>query len=75
MFGEKSYSLTHIVDFMVVDKRSTYNVIIGKPTLNAIRTVVSTYHLAMKFPVNSGVEVVRGDHSARECYTLATKAE
>ena len=40
-----------VVEFMVVDFPSSYNAIIGRLTLNAIRTVTSTYHLLVKFPI------------------------
>ncbi|KAL5569586.1 hypothetical protein UlMin_026161 [Ulmus minor] len=33
------------VNFVVMDCPSSYNAIIGRPTLNAIRAVTSTYHL------------------------------
>ena len=40
------------------------------------KAVVSTYHLAMKFLTEFGVEVVRGDQMAtREFYALAAKSE
>ncbi|URE23743.1 Retrotransposon protein [Musa troglodytarum] len=42
---------------MVVDLPSTYNMILGHPTLNIIRAVVSTYHRAMKFPTSIGIRM------------------
>ena len=40
---------TKKVDFLVVDCLSAYNVIIGRPTLNCLWTVTSTYHLLVRF--------------------------
>ena len=49
-FSVHPTKVTLMVDFLLVDQPSTYNAIIGRPILNALRAVVSTYHLAMKFP-------------------------
>ena len=38
------------VNFLVVDCLSSYNAIIGRPTLNSWKAVTSTYHLSVKFP-------------------------
>ena len=38
------------VNFLIVDCLSSYNAIIGRPTLNSWKTVTSTYHLSVKFP-------------------------
>ncbi|GMN42449.1 hypothetical protein TIFTF001_011665 [Ficus carica] len=63
---------TKMVEFIVVDRPSVYNVILGRPTLNALKAVVSTYHLAMKFPINDGIGVFRGNQEgARKCYMEA----
>ena len=61
---------------MVVDCSSSYNVIIGRPTLNKWKAATSTYFLKVKFPTDNGVGKVKGDQVlARECYqaVLATK--
>ena len=39
--------VTHIVSFLVVDLPSTYNIIVGRPTLNRLKAITSTYHLMM----------------------------
>ena len=68
--------LTRQLDFLVVDCPSSYNVIIGRPTLNKWKSAISTYCLKVKFPTKNGVGEVRGDQVlARECYqaVLATR--
>ena len=60
----------------MVDCLSSYNVIIGRPTLSCWKVVTSTYCLKVKFPTKNGVGEVKGNHVlARECYqvVLATK--
>jgi hypothetical protein len=57
------------VEFLVVDCPSAYNVIIGRPTLNKLRAVTSTYHLLVRFPTEHGIGELKGDQgTARECY-------
>ncbi|XP_065623592.1 uncharacterized protein LOC136064974 [Quercus suber] len=68
--------LTHQLDFLMVDCPSSYNVIIGRPTLNCWKATTSTYCLKVEFPTENGVGGVKGDQIlARECYqtVLATK--
>ncbi|GMN66700.1 hypothetical protein TIFTF001_035760 [Ficus carica] len=70
--GDGPEMVARMVEFIVVDRPSAYNVILGRPTLNAIKTVVSTYHLAMKFPTKGGIRVFRGNQEgARKCYVEA----
>ena len=58
-----------LVEFVVVDCLSAYNVIIGRPTLNKLRAITSTYHLLVRFPTEHGIGELRGDQAtARECY-------
>ena len=68
--------LTHQLDFLVVDCPSSYNMIIGRPTLNRWKAAMSTYCLKVKFPTENGVSEVKRDQVlARECYqaVLAVK--
>ena len=57
------------MNFLVVDCSSSYNAIIGRPTLNSWKAITSTYHLSVNFPTEYGVGQVQGDQLAvRECY-------
>ncbi|RZS09658.1 hypothetical protein BHM03_00040749, partial [Ensete ventricosum] len=72
-FGREPRSKTLLVSLMVVKLPSAYNAIIGRPTLNQLRTVVSTYHRVLKFPTRVGVGEVRSDpRESRQCYLTAT---
>ena len=67
--------MTRQLDFLVVGCPSSYNVIIGRPTLNRWKAATSTYCLKVKFPTDNGVGEVRRDQIlAKECYhaVLAT---
>ena len=67
--GDYPQQIMKDVTFLVVDYSSTYNTILGHPTLNSWKAVTSTYHLMIKFPTEYGVGEVRGDQLAtRECY-------
>ena len=55
--------------FLVVDYSSTYNAILGRPTLNSWKAVTSTYHLMIKFPTDYRVGELQGNQvAAHECY-------
>jgi hypothetical protein len=72
--GFEPVQSTIMIDFIIVNKPSAYHAIIGRPALNALRAVVSTPHLAMKFPMESGVGVVKGSQEvARFCYNAMLK--
>ena len=65
--GDSSCQATTAVRFLIIDDPSSYHILLGKPSLNAIRVVPSTYHMVIKFPTVNGVGMVRGDQSvARE---------
>ena len=61
--------ITKQLDFLVVDYPSSYNVIIGRPTLNRWKATMSTYCLKVKFLIEQGIGKVKGDQVLnRECY-------
>ncbi|XP_077217904.1 uncharacterized protein LOC143852408 [Tasmannia lanceolata] len=73
-FGTEHRQKIIMQTFLVVKVPSTYNAIIGCPTLNKLEAVVSTPHLKIKFPTKAGVREVRGDQErARNCYADYTK--
>ena len=74
--GTHPRQLTCQLDFLVVDCPSSYNVIIGRPTLNKWKAATSTYCLKVKFPTDNGVGEVKGDQIlARECYQVVLVAK
>ena len=74
--GTYPVQLTHQLDFLVVDCPSSYNVIIRRPTLNKWKAATSTYCLKVKFPIDNGVDEVKGGQIlARECYQAVLAAK
>ena len=69
--GDYLQQITKDVTFLVVDCSSTYNAILGRPTLNSWKAVTSTYHLMIKFPIEYGAGEVRGDQVAACKYYVA----
>ncbi|KAF5445106.1 hypothetical protein F2P56_034184 [Juglans regia] len=72
--GTDPHLTTTMTEFLVVKRQSSYNAIIGRPTLNALKAITSTYHLKIKFTTKVGVGAVRGEQVlARECYVQELK--
>ena len=72
--GEPPCQATTTTRFLVVDAPSAYNMLLGRPSLNAIKAIPSAYHMIIKFPTMHGVGMVQGDQRvARECYTTSMK--
>ncbi|XP_014492389.1 uncharacterized protein LOC106754837 [Vigna radiata var. radiata] len=63
------------VRFLLVEANTSYNALLGRPCLNAFGVIVSTPHLAMKFPTDKGnICTVRADErTARQCYVAGLK--
>ncbi|KAL2902413.1 Nuclear receptor-interacting protein 3 [Bienertia sinuspersici] len=75
LMGEKENSKGMYIKFLVVTDLSAYNIILGRPTLNAAKAVVVTYLMLMKFECDDGsVGTLRGDQKiARDCYYTTVK--
>ena len=72
--GDPPCQATTAVKFLIVDAPSAYNMLLGRPSLNAIKAIPFAYHMMIKFPTTGGVGMVRGDQRvARECYSASMK--
>ncbi|GLT32924.1 hypothetical protein SLA2020_075540 [Shorea laevis] len=68
-FGSGQMYVTPSVRFLVVKMPSSFNIVIGRPTLTELRAIVSQFHLCMKFPTPMGVATLKGNQEvARHCY-------
>ena len=72
--GDPPCQATTALKFLIVDAPSAYNMLLGRPSLNAIKVIPSAYHMMIKFPTTGEVRMVRGDQRvARECYSASMK--
>ena len=61
-----------MTNFIMVETPSVYNVILGSPTLNRARAVVSTHKLVIKFPTPQRIKILKGNQAtARSCYVTS----
>lgn len=66
--GNGYHSTTAWMNFMIIRSPSSYNGIIGRPGISAMRAVPSTAHGMLKFPVEGGiVTLYKTTASPREC--------
>jgi len=42
------------VRYPIVEANTSYNILLGRPSLNKLGAIVSTPNLAMKFPIEDG---------------------
>ena len=77
VFHDRAQTKTIPIRFLIVDASTSYNVLFGRPSLNTLSTVISTPHLAMKFPSPSGdILTVHCDQRlARECYMASLRLQ
>ena len=63
-----------MIDFLVINKLSDFNVVLSKPPFRALKVITSVYHLLMKFPTPNDMGQVHGNQNeARECYNQANR--
>ncbi|XP_020207452.1 uncharacterized protein LOC109793010 [Cajanus cajan] len=74
-FGTPPDTRRVMVRYLLVEANTSYNIIIGRPTLNKLGAVVSTPHLTMKFLGNDGkiITVKANQKTARQCYAESLK--
>jgi len=77
MFRKGTQTKTIPIHFLIVDAPTSYNVLLGRPSLNTLGVVVSTPTLAMKFPSPSGdiLTVHYNQRLARECYMASLRPQ
>ncbi|CAA0818995.1 Unknown protein, partial [Striga hermonthica] len=67
--GKGATRKVRMVRFVVVRAESSYNIIMGRTSLNVFQAVVSTYHMMIKYPVGENVGEIAGDQlTSRRCY-------
>ena len=72
--GDPPCQATTTVRFLIIDAPSAYKLLLGRPSLNAIKAISFAYHMVIKFPTTNEVGMVRGDQCvARECYSASMK--
>ena len=59
--GDYPVSITKMMEFLMVDLPSVYNVLLERPALVGLGAVSSVRHLAIKFSTSSGIGTLKGD--------------
>ena len=54
ILGEAPQTATTVIDFLVVNRPSAYNGVLGRLLLRALKAVTSIHYLTMKFPNTVG---------------------
>lgn len=74
-FTDGDASKTITICYVVVQAPSSYNVLVGRPSLNQLEAIVSTVYLKVKFPTKDGkVATLKVDQAtARKCYENSLK--
>ncbi|XP_073138332.1 uncharacterized protein [Henckelia pumila] len=66
---------TVMTRFKLVEAPSSYNVILGRPAMNAFRDVASAYHQKIKFPVGDKIGKEGGQGGREVCSVEESKGE
>ncbi|XP_074327012.1 uncharacterized protein LOC141664952 [Apium graveolens] len=69
LFGSPPCQVWKVVKFHVISASSSFNAILGRTTIIALKAITSISHLKMKFPTDFRVGEMIGDQTtARQCY-------
>ncbi|CAA0819849.1 Unknown protein, partial [Striga hermonthica] len=72
--GKGATRKVRMVRFVVVGADSSYNIIMGRTSLNAFQAVLSTYHMTIKYPVGENVGEIAVDQlTSRSCYQTTVR--
>jgi len=77
-FGEeRSMNKTIKIKYLLVKENTSYNILFGQLSINRLKAIISTLHLAMKFPSTTGdIVTVHVDQKVvGECYVASLKVE
>ncbi|XP_074374222.1 uncharacterized protein LOC141714610 [Apium graveolens] len=66
LFGSLPCQVWKVVKFHVISASSSFNAILGRTTITALRAITSISHLKMKFPTDFGVGKMIGDQTDEE---------
>ena len=69
-FRDKEDAKTIFIRYIVVNAPSSYNLLLGRPSINKLGVVILTVHLKMKFPTDDGklITLSVNQEVARKCY-------
>jgi len=75
--GKRYFCKTIKVVYLLVNENTSYNILLGRSSINRLQAIVSTPHLVMKFVMASGdiVTVHVDQKTTRECYVASLKIE
>ena len=70
-FGEEKNYKAIRIRYLVIDANTSYNILLGRPSINRLMAIVSTPHLAMEFssPSRDILTVHVDQKEERECVT------
>jgi len=76
-FTDGTTSRTANIMYLVVNAPSTYNILLGRPSLNRIGAIASTRHMKMKMPSLEGIVItIKSDQKeAKRCYENSLKTK
>ena len=53
-----------MIDFLIVDHPSAYNIILGRPFLATTKAAISMHYLAIKIPTAGEIIIIKGDQQS-----------